>query len=87
MSDGLDFRAVFEVAADGILVAEGEGIIVEANPELLRQFGYLESELIGHPIELLVPESMRGRHVGLAPAVSFFYFVSINHASNTTSSA
>jgi PAS domain S-box-containing protein len=59
----LDFRSVFEAAADGILVVSNDGRIIEANPEALRQFGYDEADLVGRPIEALVPENLASGHV------------------------
>ncbi|MCH8812114.1 MAG: PAS domain S-box protein, partial [Gemmatimonadetes bacterium] len=58
----LDYRAVFESAPDGIVVVDDEGRIVEVNPCILTQFGYTAEELIGEPVEILVPESQRGDH-------------------------
>src|SRR5579862_955005 len=47
---------------DAILVASSEGRICEMNPQTERLFGYSRSELIGQPIEVLVPERFRGVH-------------------------
>ncbi len=58
----LDYRAVFESAPDGIVVVNDEGRIVEVNPCVLKQFGYTAGELIGEPVEILVPESQRRAH-------------------------
>ena len=60
----LDYRAVFESAPDGIVVVDKKGRVVEANPCALTQFGYTVDELIGEPIEILVPEAQRGTHEG-----------------------
>ncbi len=60
----LDYRAVFESAPDGIVVVNDEGRIVQINPCLLTQFGYTAEELIGEPVEILVPESKRAAHEG-----------------------
>ncbi|MBL6750816.1 MAG: PAS domain S-box protein [Nevskia sp.] len=44
----LRYRRVFEVAQDGILILEGAtGIIVDANPSLIRSLGYESAELLG----------------------------------------
>ena len=58
----LDYRAVFESAPDGIVVIDRGGRIVEVNPCVLRQFGYAAEELIGEPVEVLVPEAARSAH-------------------------
>ena len=60
----LDYRAVFESAPDGIVVINDEGRIVEVNPCVLTQFGYTAEELIGAPVEILVPEPQRAAHEG-----------------------
>ena len=60
----LDYRAVFESAPDGIVIVDDEGRIVEVNPCILTQFEYTAAELIGEPVEILVPESQRGAHKG-----------------------
>jgi PAS domain S-box-containing protein len=54
-------RAV-EACPCGIVVVDGRGIIVLANGEIERLFGYRRDELLGRPIEMLLPESLRGKH-------------------------
>jgi formate hydrogenlyase transcriptional activator len=53
---------LFDFSPDGILVTDGEGKIREANPRATELFGYSKEELIGQPIEILVPQRFRGRH-------------------------
>jgi len=53
---------LFEFSPDGILVTDGQGMIREANPRVAELFGYGKEELIGQPIEMLVPQRFRGRH-------------------------
>jgi PAS domain S-box-containing protein len=50
--------AVFMVAGSG-----QSGTIKYLNAQATRMFGYERSELIDQPIELLVPENLRDRHV------------------------
>ena len=57
-----DYRAVFESAPDGIVVDDDKGRIVDVNPCVLTQFGYSAGELVGEPVEILVPESQREAH-------------------------
>jgi PAS domain S-box-containing protein len=52
----------FTISPDAIFVIDGTGVIREANPRAVQLFGYLRSELIGMPVDSLVPERMRGRH-------------------------
>jgi PAS domain S-box-containing protein len=58
------FRALFETAPDGMLVINAAGRIVIVNSQIERLFGYSAAELTGHPIEILLPERLRDRHVG-----------------------
>lgn len=58
------FRTVFEGAYDSILVADESGRIKMVNKQLREKFGYLQEELIGQPMELLIPEYAHSRHKG-----------------------
>ncbi|MEO5332254.1 MAG: PAS domain S-box protein [Magnetococcus sp. YQC-5] len=59
------FRSIIETAPNGMLVVDTAGRILLANPELERIFGYAPGELLGDGIEKLVPERVRGGHIGL----------------------
>lgn len=50
---------------NGLLVVDPEGKIEMTNPALESLFGYGAGELVGQPVECLVPESERGRHLDL----------------------
>jgi len=56
-------RALFQSAAQAILIVDQKGRVVMANPATEKMLGYSESELIGQSIEVLVPEAVRERHV------------------------
>jgi formate hydrogenlyase transcriptional activator len=58
------FRSLFESSPDAIVVTDHHGKIAEVNGQVERFFGYKRGELIGQPIETLVPERFRQRHVG-----------------------
>ena len=62
------FRTVVESAPNGILLVDGGGRIVLGNGQIERQFGYCREELIGHPVEMLVPGRFRKEHAGLREA-------------------
>lgn len=47
---------------NGLLVVDPEGRIELANPALEQLFGYGRGELLGQPVECLVPEADRERH-------------------------
>lgn len=59
---GISFTALFNNASIGIVVADTNGTIALANPFLLSQFGYTESELVGEPIERLLPHRFHINH-------------------------
>jgi PAS domain S-box-containing protein len=62
------FRHVWEACLEGLLVVDGEGRIAMANPALYAMFGYASGELIGQPLEILIPVPLRERHTGLRSA-------------------
>jgi two-component system NarL family sensor kinase len=53
------YRLALESVPDAILVMDEEGRILIANRQVERVFGYPASELIGRPIEMMVPERFR----------------------------
>ncbi len=52
--DKLDYRFLFEHAYDAILLADGNGNVLEANARAARFFGYEDSGLSGFPLNALV---------------------------------
>lgn len=56
------FRRVVEWAPNAMVMVDADGLIVLINAETERVFGYQRSELIGRPIEQLVPEKFSGNH-------------------------
>jgi PAS domain S-box-containing protein len=53
------FRLALEAAPAGMLMTDASGTIVLVNKELERLFGYARSELVGRPLEILIPERFR----------------------------
>jgi anti-anti-sigma factor len=47
---------------DGIALADGDGTIMLANKRLEEMFGYQHAELVGHPVESLVPAHLQETH-------------------------
>ncbi|HZN56808.1 MAG TPA: PAS domain S-box protein [Planctomycetota bacterium] len=62
------FRSVLELAPDGLMVVDASGIIRLANAQSARLFGCTREELIGQPVEKLVPVDIRPRHPELRGA-------------------
>jgi len=62
------FRSVLELAPDGLMVADADGIIRLANARCEKLFGYTRDELIGQPVEILVPDEVRAHHPSLRQA-------------------
>jgi PAS domain S-box-containing protein len=58
------FRALLESAPDGMVIVNQAGAIVLVNAQAERMFGYDRKELLGQPVEVLVPVQYRGAHVG-----------------------
>lgn len=60
------YRVVSEAAPDAIFTIDEEGIIRFCNPAVERVFGYKPDELIGQPIDVIVPERFRSaQHRGI----------------------
>lgn len=55
-------QALLEAAPEAMLVVNEEGNMVLANAEVETMFGYRRDELLGSPVEMLVPLSYRARH-------------------------
>ena len=57
-----NFEAVFHASPDPILLVGAEGIIREANPQAEIMFGWSRDDLVGEPVEMLVPQALRDVH-------------------------
>ena len=51
------FRQLLDAAADAMLVVEALGNVVAANPEAERLFGWTEAELLGEPLNRVIPRA------------------------------
>lgn len=59
-----ELRAVFDAAADAIVVSDEQGRILAFSAAAERLFGYRAAEVIGKGVELLMPEPHRSSHAG-----------------------
>ena len=55
-------RNALDAAPDAMIIIDGSGVIRFANRQVSALFGYTHDDLIGKPVELLMPERFRGRH-------------------------
>ncbi len=59
------FRNLLESAPDAMIIVDDQGVMVLVNRQALQMFGYKRKEMIGQPVESLLPQSVRSSHVSL----------------------
>ena len=57
-------RSALDAAPDAMIIIDGSGAIQFVNRQVSSLFGYAHDEIIGRPIELLMPQRFHARHVG-----------------------
>lgn len=57
--------SLFENATEGIILTDKSAKIILVNPAVEKMFGYQAAELIGQPIEALIPLRFHGNHTKL----------------------
>jgi PAS domain S-box-containing protein len=55
-------HAYWEAASEGLITVDASGIIEMVNEAIQRIFGYNRLELVGQPLELIIPENRRCAH-------------------------
>jgi protein-histidine pros-kinase len=65
-----EFTGLLEFAPDAMMIVNPQGRIIVVNSQTEKLFGYARTELVGQPIEILVPERFRACH----PAQRESYF-------------
>jgi PAS domain S-box-containing protein len=61
-------RLFCEASPNEVLAVDPDGTIIFVNAQCERMLGYGRDELVGHPVELLIPFRLRDGHVGLRQA-------------------
>jgi protein-histidine pros-kinase len=56
------FRELIEAMPDAIVVVDHTSTIVLVNVQTERLFGYTRDELLGEPVDILVPARLRSAH-------------------------
>jgi PAS domain S-box-containing protein len=58
----MPYGEYFKASSESLVVVNRDGRIVEANPTTERLFGYSQNELIGRPVEMLIPDRLGELH-------------------------
>jgi len=60
----LEFRSLLDAAVDAIIVIDHRGQVEQFSMSAERIFGYAAEEVVGHNVNMLMPEPYRGEHDG-----------------------
>ncbi|RTL58217.1 MAG: PAS domain S-box protein [Rhodocyclaceae bacterium] len=56
------FRRMVEYAPSAMVLVDKDGLIAMVNAQAERLFGYVRDDLVGQPVEMLVPDRFRQHH-------------------------
>ena len=71
-------RSTLDAAPDAMIIIDHSGAIRFANRQVSTLFGYSHDELIGKPVECLMPERFRNQH----PSMRQAYATAQGHTDN-----
>jgi len=58
------YKTLFENSKEGLVLTGKAGIIELVNSRFLELFGYSEEEVLGQPIEIVIPREKKETHIG-----------------------
>jgi protein-histidine pros-kinase len=64
------FRRLLESAPDAVIIVDTRAVIIEANAQTEKLFGYARGDLLGRDVQSLVPARLREKH--LAARAAYF---------------
>lgn len=62
-TDRFAHSSLLNAIPDAVVIVDEQGVIVEINTRTESLFGYGRDELLGAPVETLMPERLQGTHV------------------------
>ncbi|MBL8535681.1 MAG: response regulator [Betaproteobacteria bacterium] len=58
-------EALLQAAPDPVVIVDEEGRVAVVNARAEEVFGWSRDEMVGHPVEMLIPPARRGGHVSM----------------------
>jgi len=62
MPSAIDFEQLVHGMGDAVVVADAHGAITLWNAAATRIFGFTPAQALGQPLDIIIPERLRGRH-------------------------